>query len=62
MSTAMGNWITKIQLKVNNQHIQTYFIKIRRGIFQDDTSSVLWFCMCFNRLSNALNDTIWLPN
>nr|CAH7762385.1 unnamed protein product [Callosobruchus chinensis] len=53
----MGTWRTNIHLKTQDGLIQTEELRIRRGIFQGDTLSSLWFCLCLNPLSNTLNNT-----
>lgn len=53
----MESWRTKITIKAESEYIQTDELYIRRGIFQGDGLSALWFCMCLNPLSNALNDS-----
>lgn len=53
LSHVMTQWKTSIQLN----DIKTNEINIRRGIFQGDSLSALWFCMSLNPLSNMLNDT-----
>ena len=50
----MQNWSTK--LKFNNQ-TETENINIRRGIFQGDSLSPLWFCLALNPLSTLLNNS-----
>lgn len=55
----MGRWTTKIQLRnnTNTKSIETEVIKVRRGIFQGDSLSALWFCIALNPLSTILNET-----
>lgn len=53
----MTTWKTRIHLTTSDEEIITENIEINRGIFQGDSLSALWFCMCLNPLSNALNDT-----
>ncbi|CAB3245221.1 unnamed protein product [Arctia plantaginis] len=55
LSTAMLHWKTKLKL-INNE-LTTDLIKIKRGIFQGDALSPLWFCMALNPLSELLDST-----
>ena len=57
LAHVMTTWRTKIHLITDNQEIVTDNINIHKGIFQGDSLSALWFCMCLNPLSNALNNT-----
>lgn len=57
--TIMQTWRTTIQLNTNEHHIEIKDIKINRGIFQGDSLSALWFCLCLNPLSNLLNATTY---
>lgn len=54
---AMNMWKTTVHLNTDTDYIQTGPIKINRGIFQGDSLSALWFCMCLNSLSTILNNT-----
>nr|CAH7763875.1 unnamed protein product [Callosobruchus chinensis] len=53
----MGTWRTNIHLKTQDGLIQTEELRIRRGIFQGDSLSSLWFCRCLNPIFNTLNNT-----
>lgn len=53
----MSHWKTTLRLTVNDKHIETSDIQIKRGIFQGDSLSPLWFCLSLNPLSKRLNDT-----
>nr|CAH7741666.1 unnamed protein product [Callosobruchus chinensis] len=53
----METWRTNIHLKTQDGLIQTEELRIRRGIFQGDSLSSLWFCLCLNPLSNTLSNT-----
>lgn len=57
LAIAMQQWKTKIHLKTSDGRLETDFIYIRRGIFQGDALSALWFCLSLNPLSNALKGT-----
>nr|CAI5864221.1 unnamed protein product [Callosobruchus analis] len=57
LTKTMESWRTNIHLKTQEGHIQTDELHIRRGIFQGDSLSSLWFCLCLNPLSNTLNST-----
>ncbi len=51
----MSSWHTTIHL--NEANIRTDAIRIKRGIFQGDSLSPLWFCLALNPLSHHLNST-----
>lgn len=54
----MSSWKTKIKLHASDgANIETDSIPIRRGIFQGDSLSPLWFCLAMNPLSHRLNST-----
>ncbi|XP_015189702.1 PREDICTED: uncharacterized protein LOC107073527 [Polistes dominula] len=53
----MSTWRTRIILKTPTDTIRTEEIKIKKGIFQGDTLSALWFNMCLNPLSTILNNS-----
>lgn len=57
LASVMNNWRTRIHLRTKDSYILTDIIKIDKGIFQGDSLSALWFCMCLNPLSNSLNNT-----
>lgn len=57
LSETMKTWRTTINLQTNTTYITTNPINIERGIFQGDSLSALWFCMCLNPLSNVLKNT-----
>lgn len=58
LSHIMPMWKTKICLQTNSaERIETSTIPIRRGIFQGDSLSSLWFCLAMNPLSCRLNST-----
>lgn len=59
LSQTMQSWRTSIHLTTCNANIQTDTIPIKRGIFQGDSLSALWFCICLNPLSNTLNETAY---
>ncbi|KAG6445629.1 hypothetical protein O3G_MSEX004071 [Manduca sexta] len=52
LKTIMQHWVTKLKI---NKSLVTDPIPIRRGIFQGDALSPLWFCLALNPLSNLLN-------
>ncbi|CAD7079165.1 unnamed protein product [Hermetia illucens] len=53
LRTVMKNWSTK--LSVSSQ--TSGEIPIRRGIFQGDSLSPLWFCLALNPLSHLLHES-----
>lgn len=53
----MASWRTTLQLNHSGKRIITEPIAIRRGIFQGDSLSPLWFCLALTPLSNMLNNT-----
>lgn len=57
LGTIMLHWRTSLLLQYNGQSLNTDEIPIRRGIFQGDSLSPLWFCLAMNPLSTLLNDT-----
>lgn len=59
LSVTMQTWRTTIHLTTNQKRIEIDKIKINRGIFQGDSLSALWFCLCLNPLSNILKSTTY---
>lgn len=55
--SAMGKWTTSLRLQSESNYIITEPINIRRGIFQGDALSPLWFCLGLNPLSGMLNES-----
>lgn len=55
LQETMTGWKTKLKLINSSVSIETEEIPIRRGIFQGDALSPLWFCLALNPLSNMLN-------
>ncbi|XP_044749726.1 uncharacterized protein LOC123310327 [Coccinella septempunctata] len=53
----MLTWRTRLHLKTNTGEYTTEQINIRRGLFQGDKLSTLWFCLAINFLSKLLNNT-----
>ena len=49
-------WRTEIQIRTEDGIIKTGEIPIRRGIFQGDSFSPMWFCLAMNPLSTSLNE------
>jgi hypothetical protein len=52
---SVEKWSTKLQLKTNQELMQSRLIKINRGIFQGDSLSPLLFCIALIPLTNELN-------
>ena len=57
LSKTMEKWKTKLQVKNKSQILETEQITTRRGIFQGDSLSPLWFCLALNPLSYLLNNS-----
>ena len=53
----MNTWSTSLNIQANIGSITSRPIQIRRGIYQGDSLSALWFCLALNPLSNMLNNT-----
>jgi hypothetical protein len=51
----MEKWSTKLQLKTNQELMQSRLVKINTGIFQGDSLSPLLFCIALIPLTNELN-------
>ncbi|XP_055543144.1 uncharacterized protein LOC129728715 [Wyeomyia smithii] len=55
MQHAMRRWNTSLHVTDGATVLRSRTLNIRRGIFQGDTLSPLWFCLAPNPLSRALN-------
>lgn len=55
LEALMSTWRTTLTLNSGTANYATTEIKIKRGIFQGDSLSPLWFCLALNPLSNILN-------
>lgn len=53
----MTTWKTKLHVGAAHLHYQTEHINIKRGIYQGDSLSPLWFCLALNPLSHLLNSS-----
>ncbi|XP_064072076.1 uncharacterized protein LOC113393371 [Vanessa tameamea] len=53
LENSMQNWKTTLKI-TGHANTETPDILIRRGIFQGDALSPLWFCLALNPLSNML--------
>jgi hypothetical protein len=53
----MTFWRTTLNLSINNTKLKSEPIQIKRGIYQGDSLSPLWFCLAINPLTNLLNST-----
>ncbi|XP_045460542.1 uncharacterized protein LOC123670973 [Harmonia axyridis] len=51
----MNSWWTRLHVNINGRTYTTEELQIRRGIFQGDRLSTLWFCLSINFLSKLLN-------
>lgn len=57
LQKAMANWTTTLNIKTDAISLKTRNIQIKRGIFQGDSLSPLWFCLALNPLSFMLNSS-----
>jgi hypothetical protein len=57
LSHVMTFWRTTLNLSINNNKLKSEPIQIKRGIYQGDSLSALWFCLAINPLTNLLNST-----
>ena len=57
LRTSMTKWQTRLLLSHNNGTLKSDPIKIKRGIFQGDSLSTLFFCLALIPLSNEPNNT-----
>jgi hypothetical protein len=57
LSHVMTFWRTTLNLSINNNKLKSEPIQIKRGIYQGDSLSPLWFCLAINPLTNLLNST-----
>lgn len=55
MGELMNLWRTEIQITGKNKTLKTREIRVKRGIFQGDSFSPMWFCLAMNLLSTILN-------
>lgn len=53
----MQSWRTKIVIGHGEQQTKTSEIRVNTGIFQGDSLSAFWFCLCLNPISNTLLNT-----
>jgi hypothetical protein len=53
--SSMEKWSTRLQLKTNQELLQSMLIKINRGIFQGDSLLPLLFCVTLIPIINELN-------
>ncbi|XP_045474950.1 uncharacterized protein LOC123680878 [Harmonia axyridis] len=51
----MSTWRTSLRLEGSSELNKSPAIMIKRGIFQGDSFSPLWFCLAMNPLSSMLN-------
>jgi hypothetical protein len=52
--TCMSSWRTTLHVRTESSSYKTNELPIRRGIFQGDSLSPLWFCLALNPLSRML--------
>lgn len=53
----MQTWRTSLLIKTKETSYQTNTLEIKRGIFQGDSLSPLWFCLALNPLSEMLRQS-----
>jgi hypothetical protein len=53
--SSMEKWRTRLQLKTNQELLQSRLIKINRGIFQGNSLSPILFCIALIPITNELN-------
>jgi hypothetical protein len=51
----MTFWRTTLNISINNTKLKSEPIQIKRGIYQGDSLSPLWFCLAINPLTNLLS-------
>ena len=57
LETTMNTWQTSLTIRRDGISISSEPIRIRRGIYQGDALSPLWFCLALNPLSELLDET-----
>ena len=57
LNIIMEKWTTTLSLNTQTKQITSKQLHIRRGIFQGDSLSALWFCMAINPISHILNSS-----
>jgi hypothetical protein len=57
LRSMMLKWSTIIQVRGQKEVVNTEPIRIRRGIYQGDSLSPLWFCLALNPLSMLLRES-----
>ena len=55
LDKVMQTWTTQLKINTDTGTLNSDTIQIKRGIFQGDALSPLWFCLALNPLSNNLN-------
>ncbi|XP_050550436.1 uncharacterized protein LOC118279092 [Spodoptera frugiperda] len=55
LKNIMSQWKTTLQLNYRNNTITTRQITIKKGIYQGDSLSPMWFCLALNPLSHLLH-------
>jgi hypothetical protein len=57
LSHVMTFWRSTLNLSINNTKLKSEPVQIKRGIYQGDPLSPLWFCLAIIFLTNLLNST-----
>ena len=57
LSTMMQKWSTIFHVRGQKEAVRTDPIRIKRGLYQGDSLSPLWFCLALNPLSMLLKES-----
>ena len=56
LTQAMSQWKTRLMISTSRDNIDAGTVAIKRGIFQGDALSPLWFCLALRPLTTMLNN------